>query len=169
MKRIALIVFVCILSSCIKEETKGALLEIGDRIPDFAVTMNDGTIVTDDQLSEGVSMIVFFTTGCPDCRETLPHVQNIYDEYIDRGVSFALISREETSESIQEFWESANLTMPYSAQENRNIYELFAQTRVPRVYINKDGLISAIFTDIPQSPSYDVMKQALDNLFDTSR
>lgn len=169
MKRIALIVFVCILSSCIKEETKGALLEIGDRIPDFAVTMNDGTIVTDDQLSEGVSMIVFFTTGCPDCRETLPHVQKIYDEYIDKGVNFALISREETSETIQEFWESTQLTMPYSAQKNRDIYELFAQTRVPRVYINKDGLISAIFTDIPQSPSYDVMKQALDNLFDTSR
>ena len=37
--------------------------------------------------------------------------------------------------------------MPYSAQSDRDIYELFARTRVPRVYICKDGQIKQIFTD----------------------
>jgi hypothetical protein len=54
--------------------------------------------------------------------------------------------------------------MPYSAQPTREIYELFARTRVPRVYINKDGIIEAIFTDIPSTPSYDEIKSILERL-----
>ncbi len=139
--------------SCIKEKHTGADLAIGDRIPDFTVTMNDGSTVSGAQLSEGVSCIVFFTTLCPDCRQTLPHVQRIYDEYLPQGVKFALISREESRESIERYWAENGYTMPYSAQSDRLIYELFAKTRVPRVYICRGGIIRTIFTDSP-NPSY---------------
>ena len=71
--------------SCIKEKQTGADLVIGDSIPDFTVTMNDGTKMSGAYLREGVSCIVFFTTLCPDCQQTLPHVQRIYDEYLSQG------------------------------------------------------------------------------------
>ncbi len=54
--------------------------------------------------------------------------------------------------------------MPYSAQKNRVIYETFAQTRIPRVYIcEKGGIIRYIFTDDPNS-SYDDLKSALESV-----
>ena len=96
-----LLVLACLLTSCIKERQTGADLTVGNRIPDFSVTMNDGTIITSEQLSEGVSCIIFFTTVCPDCRKTLPHIQRIYDEYVSQGVSIVLISREEGEASIE--------------------------------------------------------------------
>lgn len=139
--------------SCIKEKQTGADLVIGDSIPDFTVTMNDETKVSGAYLREGVSCIVFFTTLCPDCQQTLPHVQRIYDEYLSQGVKFALISREESKESIEKYWAENGYTMPYSAQKDRLIYELFAKTRVPRVYISRGGVIKTIFTDSP-NPSY---------------
>lgn len=151
-----------LLSSCIKEKQTGTDLAVGDRIPDFAVTMDNGTSVTGAGLREGVSCIVFFTTACPDCRETLPHVQRIYDEYSGKGVLFALISREEGPETIAEYWAEQGFTMPYSAQTDRRIYELFAWSRVPRVYICHDGIIKFIFTDQPENPSYDNLKSNLD-------
>lgn len=149
------------LTSCIKERRTGADLGVGDRIPDFAVTMNDGTSVTGTLLREGVSCIVFFTTVCPDCQQTLPHVQRIYEEYSVKGVRFALISREEGAETISAYWSGQGFTMPYSAQSDRHIYELFAQTRVPRVYICRDGIIKSVFTDQPADPTYDDLKAAL--------
>ena len=152
------------LMSCIKEKQTGADLGVGDRVPDFAVEMNDGTVTTGKMLSDGISVIVFFTTGCPDCRETLPHVQRLYDEYEPRGVSFALISREEGVEKVSEYWSSNGFSMPYSAQSDRKIYELFASTQVPRIYINKDGLIVAIFTDLPETPSYNDLESALSQI-----
>lgn len=147
--------------SCIKEKQTGADLAIGDRIPDFTVTMNDGTKVTGAQLREGVSCIVFFTTLCPDCQQTLPHVQRIYDEYLHKGVKFALISREEGKDSIEKHWTEKGYTMLYSAQSDRRIYELFAKTRVPRVYICHDGLIRSVFTDSP-IPVYEDMKTVIE-------
>lgn len=163
MKRtISYLIAVLSLFSCIKEKPKGADLDAGDMIPDFTVAVSDGTSLTGAQLRDGVSCIVFFTTICPDCRETLPHVQKLYDEYADKGVRFAIISREDPDESVSTYWMEQGFTMPYSAQSDRTVYELFARTRVPRVYICRHGEIKQIFTDQPSNPSYEALKAALE-------
>jgi peroxiredoxin len=163
MKKIAaLIMTTAVLFSCIKDRQTGNDLVVGSSIPDFSVLMNDGTFMSGESLRNGVSCIVFFYTGCPDCQKTLPAVQRIYDEFSSQSVSFALISREETDETIRPYWQSNGYTMPYSAQSDRKVYELFAKTRVPRVYVSSDdGVIRAIFTDDPV-PSGDMIAESLD-------
>ena len=159
-----LLALTVLCSSCIKEKENGADLAVGDSLPEFSVTMNDGTKVGTKQLSAGISCIMFFTTACPDCRETLPQMQRIYDEFAPKGVTFAIISREDGITTVSEYWTLEGFTMPFSAQSDRSVYELFAKTRVPRVYINKDGLIKAIFTDIPANPTYEDIKAVIENL-----
>lgn len=150
--------------SCIKEKQTGADLKVGDYLPDFKVVMNDGTTISDDMLGKEVSVVMFFHTSCPDCQQVLPQMQLIYDEYSSENINFALISREQKSDEIDVFWAEKDLTMPYSAQNDRKVYEKFAQTRIPRVYINeKGGKIRYIFTDSP-NPSYDDLKSAIENL-----
>ena len=135
---------------------------IGDRLPDFSVTMSDGTSVSGASLRETASLILFFHTSCPDCQQVLPIIQRIYDEYTSAEIQFAFISREEDATTIATYWESQNFTMPYSAQANRNIYELFATSRIPRVYISdSEGIIRYIFTDNPV-PTYEELTSALD-------
>ena len=153
-----------VLSGCIKEKQTGADLKVGDRLPDFEVVMDDGTVVTDDILSETVSVVMFFHTSCPDCRQVLPQMQKVYDEYASAGVRIVLISREDPKESVESFWLENGLKMPYSAQNDRKIYEKFAATRIPRVYVNeKGGIIRYVFTDDP-NPSYDEICTALENV-----
>lgn len=167
MKQVALILtllcgLLCV-SGCIKDEM-GPELKVGDSIPDFNVVMNDGANVSDETLKGNVSCVVFFHTTCPDCQKTLPVIQKIYDEYLPKGVSFVLISREQEADEIRVFWEENSLNMPYSAQSDRKVYNLFAQTRIPRVYlIDKDGIIRYIFTDDP-IPDYDVLNNSLAEL-----
>lgn len=140
--------------SCIKDDPDTEFeLKPGDMIPEFSITMSDGTKMTTDQLSQGPALIMFFHTGCPDCQNTLPSVQKIYDEYKDR-VSFALISREQSDNDIQSYWQEKGYTLPFSAQKDRKIYNLFATSRVPRVYICNDGKITRIYTDDP-IPTYE--------------
>lgn len=165
MKRIVyLLVSALVLSGCIKEKETGADLQVGDLLPDFEVVMNDGTKVTDDVLKGSVSVVMFFHTICPDCQQVLPEMQKIYDKYASNEVRFAVISREETESGIESFWKEKGLEMPYSAQKDRKIYEKFARTRIPRVYINeKGGIIRYIFTDDP-NPTYDDIESALENV-----
>ena len=165
MKRI-LGVFVAFLSlaGCINEKIEGADLKIGDMIPGFSVVMNDGTAVSDQSLIGSVSFIMFFHTTCPDCQQTLPVVQDIYDSYAQKGVKFALISRDEGAKGIESYWAELSYNMPYSAQNSRNVYKKFARERIPRVYIcDKDGIIRYIFTDGP-IPTYDDLMYSLESL-----
>lgn len=165
MKRILFVlIMLAVLTGCIKDKQTGADLKVGDRLPDFEVVMDDGTVVTDEILSESVSVVMFFHTSCPDCRQVLPQMQKIYDEYASAGVRIVLISREDSKESVESFWQENGLKMPYSAQNDRKVYEKFAATRIPRVYVNeKGGIIRYVFTDDP-NPSYDEISIALENV-----
>ena len=165
MRRVsAVIAVLTILSGCIKERQAGADLKVGDFLPDFEVVMNDGTVVTDEQLKESVSIIMFFHTSCPDCQQTLPHMQKVYDDYVSEGVRIALISRDESRQSIESFWQEKSLKMPYFAQNDRKVYEKFARERIPRVYVNeKGGTIRYIFTDNP-NPSYEDISSAIEQI-----
>ena len=157
------------LTSCIYDNPEGADLAIGDTIPDFTVTMNDGTTVSGAMLRETPSCIMFFHTTCPDCQKALPLMQQVYDRYAPKGVGFALISREEEEASVAAFWKESGLTMPYSAQQTREIYNLFAQTRVPRIYIcEKGGIIRNIHTDDPV-PEYDDLESQISYVCGTGK
>lgn len=164
MRRLSIIISVLMISACIKDDHHGADLKIGDVIPDFTVLMNDGSVVTDDDLKENVSVVMFFHTSCSDCQQALPLMQRIYDEYASDGVLFALISRDESKKDIDTYWDDNGLNMPYSPQNGRKIYQLFAKERIPRIYINeKGGVIRHVFTDDPV-PTYDNIKDCLDDL-----
>ena len=153
-----------ILTACIKEKQTGADLKIGDILPDFEVVMNDGSVVTDELLKENTSVVMFFHTTCPDCQQALPRMQHIYNEYAAKGVLFALISREQGNNEIESYFKENGLNMPFSAQNDRKVYEKFAKTRIPRIYINaKGGTIRYIFTDDPV-PSYDELKSSLESV-----
>lgn len=166
MKRLLILFsFVGIISGCILEkEHKSSDIQTGDPLPAFKVVMNDGTVITDDDLKKGVSIVMFFHTSCPDCQQALPRVQAIYDEYAPKGLGFALISREESSSDIDDYWKNNSLNMPYSAQSDRKVYNKFASSRIPRIYISdENGIVRYIFTDDPV-PSYDELKSAVESL-----
>ena len=151
-----------LMVSCIKDDIRGADLKPGDILPDFEVVMSDGSTVSDESLKGSVSVVVFFSTICPDCQQVLPIIQEIYDEYTPEGAVFALISREQDERDISTYWADNALYMPYSAQQDRRVYEKFAKAGIPRIYINdKDGTIRYIYTDDPV-PSYSELCSSLD-------
>ena len=164
MKKIAYILMALLAAvSCIHDDPDQEFeLKTGDRIPEFTVRMSDGATVTSAQLSEGPAVIMFFHTGCPDCQNTLPSVQRLYDNYKDE-VKFVLISREQQDEEILPYWQEKGYTMPYSPQKDRKIYNLFATSRVPRVYICYDGKIVNFYTDDP-IPYYEDLLTDLMNI-----
>ena len=162
----AIIVATFLLYGCIKEKNQGADLKVGDALPTFSVTMNDGSTVSEQSLKENISLVMFFHTTCPDCQRTLPEVQRLYDEYKDSDtVRFVLISREQEASAIESYWTTNQLNMPYSAQTTREIYQLFASNRIPRIYISdRNGIIQHIYTDDP-TPDYKELKSILEDYF----
>lgn len=165
MKQIFTIFCCVILLGCIKDHPSGCELQVGDCLPDFEVLMNDGSSVSSESLKGSVSIIMFFHSSCHDCQQTLPVMQAVYDEYSSKGVVFLLISRSQNQTEIQSYFEQNALNMPFSGQEDRTVYEKFAQSGIPRIYISDiNGIIQCRFTDSP-IPTYEELCSAIEVVF----
>ena len=143
--------FVCSLQACISDEPRqGTDLLPGDSLPVFSVTLTDGSVISNKSLEGKRSLIVFFNTSCPDCQQELPVIQEIYDiiKDDDRFVCLA-ISRQEGEESVEEYWAANNFTIPVSPQLSRDIYNLFASSGIPRIFISDTtGIITFASSDV---------------------
>lgn len=143
-------VMCALLCGCIKDDLPGEhSLAIGDRVPAFSVAMSDGTTFSSNELQGKRGMIVFFNTECPDCRRELPKIQQAYDRVKDDPeYKVICIAREEEEEGIAAYWRENGLTLPYSPQSDRAVYNLFATVSIPRMYItNPDLVIDAVYDD----------------------
>ena len=149
--------------SCVTDDEPGnSGLTVGDSLPSFSVTLNDGTKISDKSLEGKVGVIVFFNTSCPDCQEELPVVQQLWEKlHGSSDVEIIAISREEDAGSVSEYWADKGLSIPWSAQSDRKVYSLFASSGIPRIYISdRSGIITSAFSDNPL-PSLDDLISAV--------
>jgi len=126
--------------------TPSKTYSVGDKIPTFSIQLNNGQMLTEADLKGTVSILAFFNTGCSDCRRELPHLQKISERFPD--VNIICISRAETEESIKSFWTDKQLTLPYSAQPDRQVYDAFGAKGLPKLYlVNKDHVICCTYAE----------------------
>lgn len=163
MKRIVFLLGACVLlASCIGDDVEEGTVDLqpGAKVPVFSVVMDNGQTVDSQSLQGKPSLLVFFHTACPDCRKELPVLQKVYTEY-GTALQVLCISREEGEADIARYWEEHRFTLPYSAQEDRSVYHLFARSGIPRVYvIDRDLVIRRVFTDNPPA-SYEELAEAV--------
>lgn len=142
---IRLILVPWLLIGCVVDDDHDAtdpdassIVRVGDRLPAFTVQVVDGasrTVFSNDSV-KGTTVIVFFHTTCKDCQRELPELNDYYLRHRQEpGFRMVAIAREESEESIAAYWQQHNLSIPYSPQTDRQIYQLFATMYIPRVYV----------------------------------
>ena len=127
-------------------------VKVGDRLPLFSVDVVDGdgkTATFSTAALTGETVIVLFNTSCGDCQRELPRMNDYYLQHCgDKGFQMVAISREEGAESVAAYWKEQGLSIPYSAQTDRRIYNLFASSIIPRTYFcSADGIITQILVE----------------------
>ena len=154
-------VFLTMASSCITDsEPSGGNIAVGDSLPDFSVTLDNGRTVSTSSLRGKTAVIIFFNTSCPDCRREFPVIQEVWQQIEnDPNITLFAIAREEEASSIASYWENYGLTFPWSPQSGREIYSLFAAAGIPRIYIaNPQGTVTTIFTDTDMPSATTLLK-----------
>jgi peroxiredoxin len=112
---------------------------VGDHLPDFSIEVIDGVSRTlfNNKSLKGTSVIVFFHTGCTDCQRELPELNAYYLRHCQEpGFQMVAIAREESASEVAAFWLDYGLSIPYSPQPDRRVYNLFADMTIPRVYVS---------------------------------
>jgi peroxiredoxin len=150
MKRIAwlfaLMVVLTLVTACAQTTNdRGYLVKVGDKAPDFATKLADGTPFKLADYKGKVVMLQFTASWCGVCRKEMPEIEKqIWQVYKDKGLVVVGIDRDEPLETLKSFALQTGITYPLALDPNADIFGLYADKKAGvtrNVLIDKSGNI----------------------------
>ncbi len=118
----------------------------GKPAPEFtAKGLNDKDVSLNDQKGH-VVIVDFWATWCPPCREGLPHVDKVYQEFKNQGVEAFAMNVQEPREKVQQFVKDNHFTFTTLLDSDGKISQDYKVTGIPQtMVIGKDGVVKNVF------------------------
>ncbi len=126
-----------LLPQCAKEKESSAGLA-----PDFTLKTMDGQEITLSQLKGKVVLLDFWATWCGPCRESIPHLIQLYRNYRENGLELIGMDVDKGDmETVRRFVKSMDIPYPIvSAPED--VVRSYRVTGIPAtILIDKEGII----------------------------
>jgi len=140
LKVILLIILTLVLLVTGCSEPSGA--RVGEPAPDFKLQNLDGQYISLSDLRGKPVLLNFWATWCPPCRVEMPYLQEIFEEWSDKGLVLLTIDIGEGPSQIKEFLEANNLSLPVLLDTKKNVAQRYNITGIPTTFfIDKDGVI----------------------------
>ena len=111
--------------------------------PDFTLTSVDGKTITLSQLRGKVVLLDFWATWCAPCRLAIPHLNDLYKAYRERGLEIIGLSLDKGSpERVRKF--AHNMGIEYAIiMANDDLVTKYGISPIPTTYlIDRKGYIS---------------------------
>lgn len=149
-------------------EDYGYIVKIGQQLPNFKMTLTDGSEVSTADLKGKVVMLQFTASWCGVCRREMPHIENeIWQKHKNNG-DFALIGidMDEPLEKVKKFASDLKVTYPLALDPGAKIFYTFAAkgAGVTRnVIADHTGKI-VYMTRLFKKEEFDEMKDVIDFL-----
>lgn len=86
-------------------------------------------------------LLDFWATWCGPCKEELPIIEKLYEEFKGKGL-VALGINEEDRGTVERFVKNEGLTFPILIDERGEVSKKFRVVAIPRVIlVNKEGIV----------------------------
>ena len=87
-------------------------------------------------------MLNFWATWCPPCRYEMPFLQEIYEEWSDKGLVLLTVDIGESSATVSDFMQDNRLSLPVLLDTSQVVAQRYNITAIPTTFfIDKDGII----------------------------
>lgn len=118
-------------------------LDIGDIAPDFELVSADGEVYKLSDFRGQVVLLNFWATWCGYCREEMPMMQDMYEEYGNGGLAIFAVDVGETKAEVESFMQELGLTFPALLDQDKRVYRNYNKSNgIPQTYIiDKNGII----------------------------
>ena len=143
MKRILTVILLLTLSSVLLiVGCSPQAPEIGKKAPDFELQNLDEQPVSLSDLQGQPVLLNFWATWCGPCNYEMPFIQEIYDEWSDKGLVVLSIDIGETPSRVRDFIQSGNFSFPVLLDINQKVALEYNIRGIPTTFlIDKDGII----------------------------
>ncbi len=126
------------------EETSHPM--VGKSAPTFTLDkLDNSTFNLEDHLGEKVIILDFWATWCGPCRQAMPILESVADEFKDQDVILTAINVRETPDEIQAFLNEENLNVEVALDRNGEVGNQYQVRGIPQtVIIGKEGTVQAV-------------------------
>jgi len=148
MKTIArlllIIVLLFIASGCnlSPKVTDGIGTDVGNMAPNFQLMNIEGQNVSLIGLRGNPVILNFWASWCGPCREEMPFLQQIFEEWQNQGVLLKGINLREDPSQITGYMQGSGLSFPVLLDTDGSITQNYNVVGIPTTFfIDKDGII----------------------------
>lgn len=116
---------------------------VGDTAPAFQLQNLEGQSVSLQSLRGKPVLINFWTSSCGPCIQEMPYLQEIYEDWSEKGLALLAINVGDSPSTIKEFLQSHQLSLPVLLDGEGYVsfkYNVFAFPVT--FFIDKEGVIS---------------------------
>ena len=119
----------------------------GFAAPDLTLQTLDGETVTLSDLRGQAVLINFWASWCPPCRNEMPAIQQVYEEYKDQGFTVLAVNSQEQEARVTAFAESLGLTFPILIDRDGSVFGAYQVAALPTTFfIDRAGVIRGVTT-----------------------
>ncbi len=135
---------------------KGSLRE-GMAAPSFLLKDISGNVVDSSRFSGRPTVINFFATWCPSCRDEIPGFVDVYNKYKDRGLELVGISLDtDTRENLPGFIMNHRIGFRILVGDLATTKAYGGVSSIPTtVFIGKDGMIKYVHVGYLDRDAFD--------------
>ena len=112
------------------------------RLLDFSLSTTDGKLVSLSQYRGKVVFLNFWATWCPPCRDEMPSMEALYQQFHERGLEIIACDIMERPDTVEKFMKSNKLTFPAVLDTSGKVSSQYGVQGVPATFIiDRDGKI----------------------------
>ena len=133
-----------LLSGCSSgsEKEEPGTATLGQIAPDFKLQNLEGKAVSLRSFGDKPILINFWATWCGACLYEMPILEQIYEEWSEKGLVMLAINVGESPAKIQSFLKRYNFSIPVLLDTTETVARRYGITGLPTTFfIDKDGVI----------------------------
>ncbi|MCB9611946.1 MAG: TlpA family protein disulfide reductase [Sandaracinus sp.] len=125
--------------------TTASALDEGQRAPEIGLRTPDGQTIRMSDLRGKVVVVDFWASWCAPCREELPVLQRLHEQYGERGVVVVGVGIDRNERDFRAFKERMGLTFPVVHDGAHAVAGRYEPPRMPSTFlIDRNGVIRHI-------------------------
>ncbi len=108
--------------------------------PNFSVTSVDGKMKSRLSTKGKITLLNFWATWCPPCKEEIPSIQRLHDIMKSEKFEIMAVDLGEAPKSVKSFLEQNKISYPVYLDPTNSLASLYASRGIPSTYIlDKNG------------------------------
>lgn len=117
---------------------------LGKPVPDYQLTLMDGSTVTSDELKGKIVVLDFWATWCTPCLEAMPLIAKSVKGYSVDEVVFIAVNVGENPNLVKGFAGEQDWGVDVAVDPAGDLIETFAAKKIPlTLLIGRDGVVEA--------------------------